>query len=181
MPRFASRLFLLSILLVPSMSLAKSSPFVGRWGFNLTTPNGATRGAWLGITEKAGQLEVWYQPTGGNVYQLKDFKVEGTHLSLTLSKASANRPATTWELDAANGKLRGAQKRGDATQKLTGLAEPALKRKAPKAWTAPTPLFNGKDLTGWEPIGDPANSHWVAKDGLLLNQDHGANLKTTRR
>ena len=42
-------------------------------------------------------------------------------------------------------------------------------------------LFNGKDLTGWEPIGDAKNSHWGVKDGLLVNEQHGANLKTTRK
>ena len=47
--------------------------------------------------------------------------------------------------------------------------------------TAPEPLFNGKDLSGWEPIGGPANSHWHVQDGLLVNDAHGANLKTTRQ
>ena len=34
---------------------------------------------------------------------------------------------------------------------------------------------------GWEPIGNPANSHWTVKDGLLVNQEHGANLKSVRK
>jgi hypothetical protein len=50
----------------------------------------------------------------------------------------------------------------------------------PTAWTAPEPLFNGKDLTGWEPMGNAAN-HWVAQNGDLLNETKGANLKTTRK
>jgi hypothetical protein len=41
-------------------------------------------------------------------------------------------------------------------------------------------LFNGKDLAGWEPMGTAANQ-WVAKDGVLLNQNKGANLKSTRK
>jgi hypothetical protein len=50
----------------------------------------------------------------------------------------------------------------------------------PAAWTSPVPLFDGKDLNGWEPIGDTANNHWVVKDGLLVNEAHGANLRTVR-
>ena len=50
----------------------------------------------------------------------------------------------------------------------------------PKAWRDPEPLFNGNDLTGWEP-SDPANNHWVAQEGTLLNETRGANLKTTRK
>jgi Domain of Unknown Function (DUF1080) len=86
----------------------------------------------------------------------------------------------TWELDAYGDKLTGVQKSGDRTTELTGVRAPELKRSAPKAWANPEPLFNGKNLDGWEPIGDPANSHWVVEDGLLVNREHGANLKTTR-
>ena len=149
------------------------NPFVGRWDFNITAGN-TTRATWLGVTEKEGKLEVWFQPTGGNVYEVKDFKIEGSHLALKLS-------GMTWDLDASGGKLTGVQKRGSSTVELTGLAAPAMKRSAPKAWTNPEPLFNGKDLEGWEPIGNPANSHWTVKDGLLVNETRGDNLKTTRK
>jgi hypothetical protein len=159
------------VLSIPS--LAQSNPFLGRWDFNLSTPGG-NRAVWLGVSEKGSQLEVWFQPTGGNVYEVKKFKVSGSHLALTLS------PSLTWELDAADGKLSGIQKRGDSTMALTGVRAPELKRPAPKAWTKPEPLFNGKNLDGWEPIGDPAHSHWTVQNGLLFNQDHGANLRTTR-
>jgi hypothetical protein len=133
------------------------------------------------VTEKDGHLEVWYQPTGGNVYQVKDFKVEGSHLTITVSPATGNRPAETWELDAAGDKITGVQKRGDTTLALAGVRAPELKRAAPAAWTTPEPLLNGRNLDGWEPIGNPANSHWIVKDGLLVNEDHGANLKSTRQ
>jgi hypothetical protein len=174
-------LILAVALLVPAaFSQRASNPLVGRWDFNITTGN-VTRAAWVGVTAKDGNLEVWYQPTGGNVYQVKDFKVAGSHLSMTLSPATETRPAMTWELDAAGDKITGVQKRGDTTQPLTGVRAPELKRAAPAAWTTPEPLFNGQNLDGWEPIGNPANSHWVVKDGLLVNESRGANLKSTRQ
>jgi len=178
MRRFTIGLIILAALLAPAFA-QKGSPFVGRWDFNITTPGG-TRASWLGVTEKDGNLEVWYQPTGGNVYEVKDFKVEGSHLILTLTAAAGNRPALTWELNANGDKLTGVQKRGDYSIELTGVRTPELKRSAPEAWTDPEPLFNGKNLDGWEPIGNPANSHWTVKDGLLVNEAHGANLKSTR-
>jgi hypothetical protein len=179
MQRLATFLVLGFALLMPALPQSKGNPFVGRWDFNITTPNG-TRASWLGVTEKGGNLEVWFQPTGGNVYQVKDFKVDGSHMTLPVSRASGNRPAMTWELDASDGKLTGVQKRGENTVALTGVRAPELKRSVPKAWTKPEPLFNGKDLNGWEPIGDTANNHWVVQDGLMVNEAHGANLKTTR-
>ncbi|MGD0300837.1 MAG: DUF1080 domain-containing protein [Bryobacteraceae bacterium] len=172
MRMFIGGLIAVSAFLAPAPAQTKN-PFVGRWDFNITAGN-TTRATWLGVTEKDGKLEVWFQPTGGNVYEVKDFKIEGSHLALNLS-------GMTWDLDASGGKLTGVQKRGSSTVELTGLAAPALKRSAPKAWTNPEPLFDGKDLEGWEPIGNPANSHWTVKDGLLVNETHGDNLKTTRK
>jgi hypothetical protein len=158
-----------------SQALPKSSnPFVGRWDFDNTSPTGVGAN-WLSVEEKSpGNYEVWFQPTGGHVYQLKDFKLEGDHLSFNAGRD------TTWDLTAAHGRLNGTEKHGEKTRELAGLPAPALHRKAPQVWSDPEPLFNGKDLGGWEPIGDPAKSHWVVKDGILLNEAHGANLKTTR-
>ena len=176
--RLSITLLLVLVALVPlAPTLAQTAgPFVGRWDFNM----GPMRASWLGITEKNGALDVWYQPTGGNVYQLKNPKVEGGRLILTITAASGNREATTWELEAAGDKLTGTQVRGQNRTALNGVRAPALKREPPKAWGDAEPLLNGKNLDGWEPIGNPANSHWVARDGLLVNDEHGANLRTTR-
>jgi hypothetical protein len=179
MRTIASLTFVGLVALLPVLPAADVNPLVGRWDFNLDAP-GRSGAAWLGITETHGQIDVWYQPTGGNVYQVRDFKAQGAHISAVISSASAKGPATTWELDAAGDKLHGVQKRGDQTIPLTGSRAPELKRAEPRAWTTPEPLFNGKDLAAWEPVGDIANSHWSVKDGLLINEAHGANLKTTR-
>jgi len=167
------------LLVIPLVSAflatAQTSPFIGRWDFNSTTGN-TTRATWLGVTAKDAKLDIWFQPTGGNVYQVKDFKVEGSHLVLNLG----TRPMFTWELEAKGGKLVGVQKRGESTVALTGVPSPALTRNPPKAWTDPEPLFNGKNLDGWQPMGNPGSSHWTVQDGLLVNEKRGVNLKTTR-
>ena len=170
----------LAFLILPLLSAADPNPFLGRWDFNIDAP-GRLGAAWLGITEKNGQAEVWYQATTGNVNQVEDFKIQGAHLSVVVGAATTKAPAVTWELDAAGDKLTGIEKRGEQSIPLSGDRAPDLKRAEPKAWTKPEPLFNGKDLAGWEPIGDIANNHWQVQDGLLVNEAHGANLKTTRQ
>ncbi len=173
MRRFPLCLLVVCTLLIPAFTQNQSNPFVGRWDFNIAGPGGE-RAVWLGVHEKDGKLDAWYQPAGGNVYEVRNFKVSGSHLTLTLA------PALTWDLDASGGKLTGVQKHGNNTLDLNGVRAPDLKRDAPKAWTNPEPLFNGKNLDGWEPIGNPSHSHWTVQDGLLVNLDHGANLRTKR-
>jgi hypothetical protein len=180
MVRILTRSILMAALAVPLLAQGQANPFLGRWNFNLVTSN-STRASWLSVAEKNGAVEVWFQPTGGNVYQVKDFTLKASHLKLNLAKKSKKRPALTWDLTASGEQLTGVQKRGKSVTQLTGTRAPELKRSAPKAWTDPEPLFNGKTLEGWEPIGDPAASRWTVKDGLLVNEEHGANLKSDRK
>src|SRR5438132_2622008 len=73
MHRLATLLILVPIVMTPALAQSSSNPLVGRWDFNITSPSG-TRANWLGVKENDGKLEIWFQPTGGNVYQVKDFK-----------------------------------------------------------------------------------------------------------
>ena len=170
---------LIGFILASTLSVSASAKsggkgFIGRWDFDVASEH--TVGAnWLSVEQKGpNDYEIWFQPTGGHVYQVKEYKLEGNHLLLHPNKEE------TWELTAVGGKLTGTEKRGDKSREVTGVRAPALKHKAPKAWSEPEALFNGKNLDGWEPIGDPAKSHWIVKDGLLVNEAHGANLRSTR-
>jgi hypothetical protein len=164
----------LTLSLLPVLQ-AQATPFAGRWDFNITQSNGKQAAVWLGIQEKGGGLDIWYQPTGGHVFQVPHYQVSGSHLTLNIEQGSSI------ELDAKDGKLVGNLKHGGDSIELTGLPAPALKGHEPKAWTKPVKLFDGKDLSGWTPIGDTANSHWVVQDGDLLNEKHGANLKSNEK
>src|SRR5204863_7147083 len=104
MRHFATAWIVLFSLATPVFPQSIGSPFIGRWDFDLNTNTG-THANWLGITEKNGNLELWFQPTGGHVHPVKDFHVDGSHLTLTVSPASGNRSAMIGELDAAGGQL----------------------------------------------------------------------------
>jgi hypothetical protein len=164
----------LTLSLLPVLQ-AQTTPFAGRWDFNITQSNGKQAAVWLGIQEKGGGLDIWYQPTGGHVFQVPHYQVSGSHLTLNIEQGSSI------ELDAKDGKLVGNLKHGGDSIELTGLPAPALKGHEPKAWTKPVKLFDRKDLSGWTPIGDTANNHWLVQDGDLLNEKHGANLKSNEK
>jgi hypothetical protein len=154
---------------------AAGNPFAGRWDLTLTPANGQTSWPqWMELVDNGGTPEVRVQPRGGGVFPVKDVKTEGSHLTLGISKT------VTWELDVAGDRITGTQK-GTAAAQIAGVRAPVLKRPMPKAWTNPEPIFNGKDLTGWEPTDPKATNNWVAEDGVLLNKAHGANLKTSRK
>ena len=173
-------------------AFAQKSPFVGRWDLVLTPANGNPYPQWMEITETDGKLEGRAQPRGGAWKPLVAAKVENSHLILTISAATDRVPAVTWDYTAAGAdKLTGVEKRGEtAGPSIAAMRAPALDRPMPKAWTTPVAIFNGKDLTGWEPIGNVNNNKWVAKDGELVNDNPevqgqrgpgAANIKTTQK
>ncbi len=174
-----SAALLLTVAFLASAPGKSKNPLVGRWDLNVTSQNNTAPG-WLEVTETDGKLAARVQPRAGSVRPVPEAKLEGSKLLLTINAAANNRPAVTWELTASGDKLTGTQKRGDTEAgQVVGVRAPELKRKAPKAWNAPEPLFNGKDITGWEPT-NPERNNWVAQDGFLVNLKGGANLKTTR-
>ena len=132
------------------------------------------------LVERGGKPEVRIQPRAGSVHPAAGVELDGAHLVLTVSAADTKAPALTWTLDVKGDKLTGVQQSGSAVSQLAGVRAPELKREPPKAWTDAQPLFDGKDLDGWEPT-TPSGNQWVAQDGTLLNTKKGANIKTTRK
>jgi hypothetical protein len=159
-------------LLVP-LAAQQADPFIGRWDLYVVTQRGRTPD-WLEVTQSGGLMAARYQPGGGASQPIQGIREDASHLILTVNRA------TTWDLTVSGDQISGVQKSGEnETAKLEGVRAPALKRAAPAAWTAPEPLFDGKDLTGWEPTG--ANNKWAAVNGELVNAERGANLKSTRK
>jgi hypothetical protein len=179
------KLLRIAPLLAASLALSAANaanPFAGRWDITVTRPNGTTYAQWMELVEKDGKLTGRIQPGGGAVRDIVDARMEGDKLVITTTSANQKNPQVTWELTSEGNRFTGIEKRGSTEgPKLAGVRAPELKRPMPKAWIAPEPLFNGKDLTGWEPVNNPQNSHWVAKDGTLFNEARGSNLKTTRK
>jgi hypothetical protein len=171
------KIFLVSIMAV---ALHAAEPFAGRWDLTVTTPKD-TYPSWMEFIGSGGQPQVRVVGRVASVHPATDVKLDGSRLSFTTSEWFDGEIKVTWELHAADGKLTGTQKRADGVEgQIAGVPAPALKQTAPAAWSKPEPLFDGKDLNGWEP-DDPANNHWVAQAGELVNQAAGANIRTTRK
>ena len=156
-----------------------ADPFSGRWDITVKTAN-ATYPDWLEVVDAGAKMQIRYQPSGGSVRPVKEAKIESDHLILTVMDGGKQGP-TVWDLTVAGDRISGVQKTGGhESATLNGVRAPTLDRPMPKRWSKPESLFNGKDLTGWEP-DKPAINHWVAKDNELVNEAHGANLRGTRK
>ncbi len=173
--------FVLALGLLPAASKKDgSSPFTGRWDLTIKTPQD-TYPSWMEFAEKSGKVQVKIVGRVASVHPATDVKLDGSHLAFATTEWFEKDIPVTWEITIADGKLTGHQKRSDGVEgQLAGVHAPALRHKAPAAWTTPEPLFNGKDLTGWEP-DNPSENHWKAQNGELLNQSAGANIRTTRK
>jgi hypothetical protein len=181
MKKHAFRLMAAAILLIPAQAVGAGNPFAGRWDITITA-GAETYPGWLQLVEKGGKTEVMVQPRSGHAHAA-NFTMEGSRLIVTVAEPGERRPGVTWDLTVNGDKLSGTQKTGDQSGQVAGVRAPELKRPTPAAWSDPEPLFNGKDLSGWEPLGggDHAKNNWVAKGGVLINLEGGANLKTTRK
>jgi hypothetical protein len=185
-------------MLMPAAAQNAGNAFAGRWDLTFTTKD-ATFPSWMEVAEKDGGLQVRAQEREGSVHPVSSASVEGGKLVVTVSKAAPARaaegdrpemparPAHIWEFTAKGGTLTGIQKRGDnEVAKIRGAKAPELKRAMPAAWTKPESLFNGKDLTGWVTMNNTQNpkatvSHWVVKDGELVNEAQGQNIVSAKK
>jgi 3-keto-disaccharide hydrolase len=146
--------------------------FLGRWDMTVTSATGEAYPQWMELTDNGGKIEGRVQPRGGAWHPIVGAHVESGKLIVDVGEA---RPGSeiNWELTSPSaGKLTGIEKRGDANgPTLAGVKAPSLDRPMPKKWTKPRPLFDGKDLNGWEPIGNVENNKWVARNGELVNDN----------
>jgi hypothetical protein len=165
--------FLLTASLAGVLPLfaAATGPFEGRWDLTITTPK-TTYPGWMQVMGD----KVRVQPRSGSAFNVTGAKFDGAKLSVPLEKSGK----TTWELSVSGDQISGALKMGTTEGgKISGVRAPALNRAMPKSWTKAEPLFNGKDLSGWVP-DKPEVNHWKAEDGVLVNAEKGANLRTSK-
>jgi hypothetical protein len=165
-------------------SLLPAQSLTGRWDLTIVAPD-ATFPSWLEVTQKESAPAVRIGGRVASVHPAREVKVEGSRLTFVTNEHFGKAVVVDWEITEKDGNLTGVQKRSDGiVAKLTGERAPALDRPMPAKWKAPEPLFNGKDLTGWEPLvteqGKSPVNNWKAINGELVNQAAGANIRTTR-
>lgn len=184
-------MFALAAAITPTIHTQNLNQFLGRWDMTVTPASGKPYPQWMELTDNGGKIEGRIQPRGGAWRPIAGAKIESDRLIVDMGEARSGS-GITWELTStSSGKLTGIEKHGEVDgPTIAGVKAPLLDRPMPKKWTKPMPLFDGKDLNGWEPIGNVENNKWVARNGELVNDNpevpgqrvHGAaNIMTTRK
>jgi len=176
---------LVSAFQAGSLQAQQSSPpaLIGRWDITVVTTEGATYPSWLEI-RRSGNSALIGQFVGqaGSARPISriDSSPDSIHFSIPPQWESgandlqfhgrlADDRLAGWMTDASGSR-----------QSWSAVRAPTLRRAAAPQWGTPIPLFNGRDLTGWQPVGaDP--SAWVVVGGVLTNTKAGANLVTRER
>ena len=182
---------ILATALTSTVAAQDAKEFLGRWDMTVTPAAGTPYPQWMELTESGGNIEGKVQPRGGAWHAIAGAHVDSGKLIVNVGETHPGQEID-WELvRSGTDKLTGVEKDGDtAGPKLIGVKAPSLDRPMPTKWTRPRPIFDGKDLQGWEPVGNVENNKWVARDGELVNDNpevpgqrtHGAaNIKTSEK
>lgn len=164
--------------------------FNGRWDITVAGPS-STRGWWLEVSG-AGTENLKGRFLGAPVGLLDDIpklSVSEGELRFALdAKFRKDHPAEKglYWARLEDGKLKGTfEIEGDPSTYLewTGVRAPALAEKDDGSWKLVDPvyLFNGHDLSGWQPVPPTHPLGWVVRDGILTALPGAPDLISERK
>src|SRR5258708_173480 len=151
-------------------------PFLGRWDLTLNATD-REYPSWLELGQKGGQLKAEMVGRWGNASPLPKVEIYTGRITSVDPKEGDDRPEDMVFEGTLAGKILSGTVNGPngTTWKWTGQKAPSLKRSRAPKWGKPTPLFNGKDLTGWKMAG-PGTTVWKVENGNLVSPGNGPEL-----
>ena len=165
--------------------------FNGRWDINV---NGlpSPRAWWLEVSG-AGTNTLKGKFVGAPVGQLDEIpriSISDGELRFALEGRFFHRERTSekglYWARLEDGKLKGTfEIEGDPSSYLewTGIRAPSLPDKDDGTWKKgdPLTLFDGHDLSGWQPATPGHPSGWIVRDGILTNAPNATNLVSEKK
>ena len=155
-------------------------PIIGRWDITIQGQDGSMP-SWLEVRKSGNKTLVGqFVAVVGSARPISKVEVNGNGFRFAIPpqwEQGANDLAVegTLEMDALSGTITFPD---GAKHSFTGKRAPALRPTVLPTWGDPVRLFNGRDLTGWHPLG--ATNQWQAASGILRSPKSGSNLATDR-
>lgn len=152
-----------------------SGELVGRWNITVNE-DGENTPAWLEVRLSGFSTLVGsFVGNSGSARPVSEVHFDNGTFSFSIPPQ--------WEKEKVNLEVKGEVDGGELKGTLitsagkefewTGVKAPILKRESTPAWGETISLFNGKDLTGWEALGE---NQWKVVDGVLTSEQSGSNL-----
>ena len=187
------RRLLLILAAASAPALAADADFNGRW--NISYPGAANRASWMEVQgAETGRPTVKFVSIyAGDLNIANEASVRAGELSAVFRYKQRMRqdeePVPVEAIVRARlegDRLAGTTERTGSNQppvRWVGVRAPVIKDKDDGSWREGKPirLFNGKDLTGWEPLEKDRPFNWKVEDGILKAAGGGANLVTKDR
>ncbi len=157
------------------------TPLEGRWDLTIDV-DGKPSPSWLEISHSGTRAIVGrFVGIGGSARPISEIKIDGNKFSFAIPPQ--------WEKGDGDfvitGQLNGDDLEGTIVtsegkkHKWTGRRAPLLLNDRVVAWGKPIKIFNGKDLSGWHPMGE--QNQWIVEDGILKSPHSGVNLVTDQK
>ena len=172
---------LLALSLFAVAAFAADSDFNGRWDIHADTKP-RPRAWWVelagvGTPQAAGKFVSAYS---GDMNTIDTIAVENGELRFTINAPRSNNPKkgpagpSVYRARLVSGKLQGTfaiEGRDTPPIVWTGVRAPVIEDRDDGSWKEgkPIQLFNGKDITGWQPLTPSAEMKWSVVDGVLRN------------
>lgn len=153
---------------------------IGRWDITMDE-NGKPAPSWLEVKLSGSRVLVGsFVGASGSARPVSRVKVEGNKFSFNLPPQWEKGDQDFFiEGEIAAGKISGTVTTSEGKKHtFTGVRAPYLNRTGTVNWAKSFDLFNGKDLTGWNALGE---NQWIVKDGVLTSPKSGANLISTQK
>jgi hypothetical protein len=161
----------------PADKTGLAQSFLGRWDLTLKTPL-REYPSWLEITQEDGQIKARMVSRWGHARPLPKVEISNGRIIFVSPKEEEDRKDDMVFEGKLSGKtLLGTTTGPDGTPwQWTGERAPSLKRTSAPKRGKPTPLFNGRDLSGWKMSDPNATSTWKVESGTLVSPGHGPEL-----
>lgn len=161
-------------------SQADKKELVGRWDLTLEV-NGKPAPSWLEVKLSGNRTLIGsFVAIVGSARPVSEVKFDNGkfHFEIPPQWESGDQNLVV-EGELKNDELQGSITMSDGEKyTFVGVRAPYLKRTDEVTWGETTELFNGKDLTGWNALGE---NQWEVIDGILTSAQSGANLVSDRK
>ncbi|MBL8178734.1 MAG: DUF1080 domain-containing protein [Bryobacterales bacterium] len=167
-------------LFLSSWPLLANSAFNGRW--DITPHNEPRRRAWwleIQGAETATPKGAFISAYAGDLNVIDELKIEGDRISFGFRPRNGGH--IVYKARLSSGKLIDGTVEDNGKPRSitwTGVRAPVINDKDDGAWKKgkPISLFNGKDMSGWQPLIPNRDLGWTVQNGILTNAPKANNL-----